>query len=164
MKFHLIPRRKLISSPTVDTSSYQCQPSYLDLSLSLTSLIILDKKLHLSEVGLYNERMKTPEVSRGKLNLENLNPFLCPDDGEIKLSKEVYTNRNPFEIESDPDRLNPFVVREERNSSLSNAGTQTPCESQEDINLCKSLTDSENSLGEEITISNYNDNFEVVKF
>lgn len=112
-------------------------------------------------MGLYNERMKTPEISiRGKSNLENLNPFLCPDDGEIKLSKEVYTNRNPFEIESDPDRLNPFV-REERKSSLSNAGTETPSESQEDINLCKSLTDSENSLGEEITISNYNDNFEV---
>lgn len=105
--------------------------------------------------------MKTPEISiSGKSNLENLNPFLCPDDGEIKLSKEVYTNRNPFEIESDPDRLNPFV-REERKSSLSNAGTETPSESQEDINLCKSLTDSENSLGEEITISNYNDNFEV---
>lgn len=112
-------------------------------------------------MGLYNERMKTPEISiSGKSNLENLNPFLCPDDGEIKLSKEVYTNRNPFEIESDPDRLNPFV-REERKSSLSNAGTETPSESQEDINLCKSLTDSENSLGEEITISNYNDNFEV---
>ena len=105
--------------------------------------------------------MKTPEISiSGKSNLENLNPFLCPDDGEIKLSKEDYTNRNPFEIESDPDRLNPFV-REERKSSLSNAGTETPSESQEDINLCKSLTDSENSLGEEITISNYNDNFEV---
>lgn len=105
--------------------------------------------------------MKTPEMSiRGKSNLENLNPFLCPGEGEIKLSKEVYTNRNPFEIESDPDRLNPFV-REERNSSLSNTGTETPSESQEDINLCKSLTDSENSLGEEITISNYNDNFEV---
>ena len=117
-------------------------------------------------MGLYNERMKTPEVSRGKLNLENLNPFLCLDDGEIKLSKEVYTNRNPFEIESDPDRLNPFVVEEERNSSSlsNNAGTQTPSESREDINLCKSMTDSENSLGEEITISNYNDNFEVVKF
>ena len=112
-------------------------------------------------MGLYNERMKTPEMSiSGKSNLENLNPFLCPDDGEIKLSKEVYTNRNPFEIESDPDRLNPFV-REERKSSLSNAGTETPSESQEDINLCKSLTDSENSLEEEITISNYNDNFEV---
>ena len=90
--------------------------------------------------------------------METLNPFLCPEEGEIKLPKEVYTNRNPFEIESDPDRLNPFVGGE-RNSVLSNI--ETLRESQEDINLSKSLTDSENSLEEEITISNYNDNFEV---
>ena len=90
--------------------------------------------------------------------METLNPFLCPEEGEIKLSKEVYTNRNPFEIESDPDWLNPFVGGE-RNSVLSNI--ETLRESQEDINLSKSLTDSENSLEEEITISNYNDNFEV---
>ena len=72
----------------------------------------------------------------------------------------MYTNKNPFEIESDLDRLNPFVREEERLSCLSNTETETSA-SQDDNNLCKSLTDSENSLEEEITISNYNENFEV---
>ena len=72
----------------------------------------------------------------------------------------MYTNKNPFEIESDLDRLNPFVREEERLSYLSHTETETSG-SQDDNNLCKSLTDSENSLEEEITISNYNENFEV---
>ena len=68
-------------------------------------------------------------------------------------------NRNPFEIESDLDRLNPFVrTEDERNSVLSENTTLFDEDEDIDRNL---VTDSENSCDKEITLSNNNDSFEV---
>ena len=95
---------------------------------------------------------------------QHLNPFLTPDvrsgDDEMRSSKEVYTNRNPFEIESDLDldRLNPFVGETERSSTVQETGDDNIRSS--DI----STRDSENSFEEEITLSNNNDSYEVRQF
>ena len=66
----------------------------------LIKINILDKKLHLSEVGVDYDRRATPDSNRNEIRKEMLNPFLNPNDLEKNSSKEVYTNRNPFEVES----------------------------------------------------------------
>ena len=93
---------------------------------------------------------------------QHLNPFLTPDvrsGDETRSSEEVYTNRNPFEIESDLDldRLNPFVGETERSSTVQETGDNIRSS---DI----STRDSENSFEEEITLSNNNDSYEVRQF
>ena len=109
---------------------------------------ILDKKHQSNEVGL------APEPQRK----QNLNPFLNSTDeedieldgGELRCSQADYSNKNPFEIESELDRLNPFVDGCERGDNVDQGDTAGT-----------SLTSSQRSLKEEITISNYNDSFEV---
>ena len=53
-------------------------------------------------------------------NHEKLNPFLNESfesiEEEMMSSKEDYLNKNPFEIQSELDLLNPFVG--ERNSCI----------------------------------------------
>ena len=77
----------------------------------------------------------------------------------MRSSEEVYTNRNPFEIESDLDldRLNPFAGENERSSTVQETGDNIRSS---DI----STRDSENSFEEEITLSNNNDSYEVRQF
>lgn len=133
---------------------------YVDLNIEN----ILDKKQVLNEVGAdFDDRKAGCRSNENKK--QHLNPFLSPDDDEaekeaIKSSKEVYPNRNPFEIESDLDRLNPFVRtdNDERNSVLSENTTLFDEDEDIDRNL---VTDSENSCDKEITLSNNNDSFEV---
>ena len=124
---------------------------------------ILDKKQVLNEVGAEFDDRKAG-CRRNENKKQHLNPFLSPDDEEtekeaIKSSKEDYPNRNPFEIESDLDRLNPFVgTDDDRNSVLSENTTLFDDDEDIDRNL---VTDSENSCDKEITLSNNNDSFEV---
>ena len=113
----------------------------------LIKINILDKKLHLSEVGVDYDRRATPDSNRNEIRKEMLNPFLNPNDLEKNSSKEVYTNRNPFEVESSlfpAGRLNPFVGENDDGSSSRS--------------LAGSLADSDTE--EEITIANSNENFE----
>ena len=101
-------------------------------------------------MGVDYDRRATPDSNRNEIRKEMLNPFLNPNDLEKNSSKEVYTNRNPFEVESSvcpAGRLNPFVGENDGSLSRSLAGS-----------LAGSLADSDTE--EEITIANSNENFE----
>ena len=119
-------------------------------------LFILDKKLQI-EVGVEDDQKISKQKKQNIRNNDNLNPFLNSNEGGIICSKDVYSSKNPFEIELNLDQLNPFVEEDERNSYLSAVDTETS--SQSGSTICKSVTDSQNSLDQEITTPN-NDSFE----
>ena len=95
-------------------------------------------------------------------NNDNLNPFLNSNEAGIICSKDVYLSKNPFEIELNLDQLNPFVGEDERNSYLGSSVGDTDGSSlsgHSGSTICKSVTDSQNSLDQEITTPN-NESFE----
>ena len=110
-------------------------------------------------MGLEDDQKISTQKKQNIRNNDNLNPFLNSNEGGLICSKDVYSSKNPFEIELnlDLDRLNPFVGEDERISYLSNVDTDTS--SQSGSTVCKSGTGSENSLDQEITTTN-NDSFE----